>query len=138
VVNDRFPLDSALAFSTPPTGSDGDNGMLQAWEILEQVRVRARLVVLSACDSAGTGSGNGEGLLGLTRAFQVAGAPSVVASLWRVPDDATPPLMREFHRRVRSGAALDDALAEAQRAMLRDPASAHPSDWAAFILNGRP
>jgi CHAT domain-containing protein/tetratricopeptide (TPR) repeat protein len=137
IVNERFPLDSSLAFSTPADGEGGDNGQLQSWEILEQVRLRARLVVLSACDTAGAREGGGEGLLGLTRAFQFAGAPSVVASLWRVPDEVTPALMVEFHRQVRAGAPIDEALAVAQRAMLRDPRTAHPYNWAAFVLNGR-
>ncbi|MCC7177724.1 MAG: CHAT domain-containing protein [Acidobacteria bacterium] len=136
LVNAPFPLDSALAFSTPGAGA-GDNGLLQAWEIFEQVRLRARLVVLSACDTAGSRESGGEGLLGLTRAFQFAGVPAVVASLWRVPDDVTPDLMREFHRHVRRGLYVDDALARAQRAMLRRPATAHPYNWAAFVMSGR-
>jgi len=136
VVNETFPLDSALAFSTPQE-DEGHNGQLQSWEILEDVRLRARLVVLSACDTAGIRESGGEGLLGLTRAFQLAGAPSVVASLWRVPDEVTPTLMREFHRHVRNGVGIDEALARAQRAMLRDPRTAHPYNWAAFVLNGR-
>jgi CHAT domain-containing protein len=137
LINERFPLDSALAFSTPDAADSGDNGMLQAWEIIDQLRLRASVVVLSACETAGTGEGTGEGLLGLSRAFQVAGAPSVVASLWRVPDEMTPALMREFHRHVRNGTSLDDALARAQRVMLRDPRTAHPYNWASFVLNGR-
>ena len=136
LVNAASPLDSALALSTQP-GDDAGSGLLQAWEIFEQVRLRARLVVLSACNTAGSRESGGEGLLGLTRAFQFAGAPSVVASLWRVPDEITPVLMREFHRHVRRGVPLDDALARAQRAMLRDPATAHPYNWAAFVLSGR-
>jgi CHAT domain-containing protein len=137
LVNAASPLDSALAFS-PTAGADAaDNGLLQAWEIFEQVRLRARLVVLSACNTAGSRERGGEGLLGLTRAFQFAGARSVVASLWRVPDEITPLLMRDFHRQVRRGVPLDDALARAQRARLRDPATAHPYNWAAFILSGR-
>jgi CHAT domain-containing protein len=137
LVNSRSPLDSALAFSIRPGVSGEDSGLLQAWEIVEQVRLRARLVVLSACDTAGSGESGGEGLLGLTRAFQFAGAPSVVASLWRVPDELTPPLMQELHRHVRGGVPVDEALARAQRTMLRGSATAHPYNWAAFILSGR-
>ncbi|MBP7777213.1 MAG: CHAT domain-containing protein [Acidobacteria bacterium] len=135
VVNATFPLDSALAFT--PVARDDANGLLQAWEIFERVRLRARLVVLSACDTAGSRESGGEGLLGLTRAFQFAGAPSVVASLWRVPDEVTPVLMQAFHREVRRGLPIDEALANAQRAMLGRPATAHPYNWAAFILSGR-
>jgi CHAT domain-containing protein/tetratricopeptide (TPR) repeat protein len=137
LVNSRSPLDSALAFSSRSGSTGEDNGLLQAWEIVEQVRLRAGLVVLSACDTAGSGESGGEGLLGLTRAFQFAGASSVVASLWRVPDELTPTLMQELHRHVRRGAPVDEALARAQRMMLRRPETAHPYNWAAFILSGR-
>ncbi|MGE3177653.1 MAG: CHAT domain-containing protein [Vicinamibacterales bacterium] len=137
LVNSRFPLDSALALSTDP--AQADTGLLQAWEIFEQVRLRARLVVLSACDTAGSRESGGEGLLGLVRAFQFAGAPSVVGTLWRVSDDRTPALMNHFHRHLRRGdLAVADALAGAQRAMLRSAATAHPYHWAGFVLNGRP
>jgi CHAT domain-containing protein len=136
LTNETFPLDSALALTPSPGAAAADNGLLQGWEVIEQLQLRASLVVLSACETAGGGEGGAEGLLGLTRAFQLAGAPAVVASLWRVPDAATPPLMREFHRHVRAGRAPDEALADAQRAMLRDRATAHPYNWAAFILSG--
>jgi len=137
LVNSRSPLDSALAFSSRPGSAGEDSGLLQAWEIVEQVRLRASLVVLSACDTAGSGESGGEGLLGLTRAFQLAGTSSVVASLWRVPDELTPTLMQELHRHVRRGVPVDEALARAQRTMLRGSATAHPYNWAAFILSGR-
>lgn len=138
LANETFPLDSALALASAPQASAGDNGLLQGWEVVEQLQLRASLVVLSACDTAGTGEGSGEGLLGLTRAFQVAGAPSVVASLWRVPDDTTPTLMHAFHRQVRGGAGFAEALASAQRTLIADTATAHPYYWAAFVLNGDP
>ena len=135
LTNARFPLDSALALSTDAGG--GENGLLQAWEIFEQVRLRAGLVVLSACDTAGGRESGGEGLIGLARAFQFAGAPAVVATLWRVEDDASATLMTTFHRELRRGRPAGEALARAQRAMLRSDGSAHPYYWAAFVLNGR-
>lgn len=135
LVNARFPLDSALVLTAELAREH--NGLLQAWEVFEQVRLRAKLVVLSACQSTGDVVGGGEGLIGLARAFQFAGAPSVVATLWRVPDETTPTLMREFHRGLQRGRAVDDALARAQRAMLRSPSTTHPYHWAAFVLSGR-
>src|SRR6185503_1921431 len=81
----RFPLDSALALA--PGGDD--NGLLQAWEVIERVRVDADLVTLSACDTGLGRDMGGEGLVGLVRAFQYAGARSVLASLWEVSDRST-------------------------------------------------
>jgi hypothetical protein len=98
-LDDRTPLDSALVLTIPEELSAGrDNGLLQVWEIFESVRLDADLVVLSACDSALGRELSGEGLIGLTRAFQYAGARSVVASLWSVADRVTAELMARFHR----------------------------------------
>jgi CHAT domain-containing protein len=132
----RFPLDSALALATPAGEDPGDNGMLQAWEILERLRLDVDLVTLSAC---GTGLGReaaGEGLIGLTRAFQYAGARSVLASLWAVSDRSTAALMKGFYTRLRAGVPKDVALAEAQRELLHGHELSHPYSWAAFELNG--
>ncbi len=138
VVDDRFPLESALVLSLPAAPRDGrENGLLQAWEIFEQMRIDADLVTLSACD---TGLGKelaGEGMIGLTRAFQYAGARSVLASLWAVNDASTARLMQRFYGELKRGAAKDAALREAQLALIRGGGeSSHPFHWAAFQLAG--
>ncbi len=149
-LDDRIPLDSALVLTIPEELSPGqDNGLLQVWEIFESMRLDADLVVLSACDSALGRELSGEGLIGLTRAFQYAGARSVVASLWSVSDQATAELMTRFHRHYAAGLSKDDALRQAQIELVRKPiriitangqtvetdASA-PFFWAAFQLFG--
>jgi CHAT domain-containing protein len=78
---------------------------------------------------------SGEGVLGLTRAFQYAGARTVLASLWAVNDEATAFLMDRFYRGLRGGESKDRALRAAQLEMLRGPRS-HPALWAAFQLSG--
>jgi CHAT domain-containing protein/Tfp pilus assembly protein PilF len=131
-----FPLESGLALAAPVTEKSGDNGFLQAWEVLEQVRTDADLVTLSACE---TGLGKdmaGEGLLGLTWAFQYAGARAVLASLWGVSDRSTAELMRHFYRALKAGASKAEALRRAQLSMLRRPGTAPPFFWAAFQLIG--
>jgi CHAT domain-containing protein len=96
-----------------------------------------QLVVLSACQTA-VGSGSradvppGDEWVGLLQAFLQAGAGSVVASLWAVEDDATAEVMTRFHGAIASGAPAATALAHA----LRDPDTAHPFYWAAFIASG--
>jgi CHAT domain-containing protein/Tfp pilus assembly protein PilF len=150
LLDEQFPLNSGLALTIPAEMKVGqDNGILQAWEIFERVRIDADLVVLSACE---TGLGKevaGEGLLGLTRAFQYAGARSVLASLWSVADETTAVLMTRFYGYLKSGRSKDAALRQAQLDLIRGSVSvrdqegraarvdaAHPFYWAAFQLNG--
>jgi CHAT domain-containing protein/Tfp pilus assembly protein PilF len=132
IVDDRLPLDSALALS--PAGDD--DGLLQAWEIFESVRLNADLVVLSGCKTGLGREAGGEGLLSLTRAFLFAGAHSTLASLWSVPDSTTGRLMESFYARLRRGETKDQALRAAQLQMLRDGMHGAPLYWAGFELFG--
>jgi CHAT domain-containing protein/Tfp pilus assembly protein PilF len=138
VLDERFPLNSALVFTQPETPAEGrDNGLLQAWEIFESMRLNADLVTLSACDTALGQETAGEGLVGLTRAFQFAGARSVLASLWGVSDRSTALFMQRFYGHLRSGKSKDEALRAAQIDQIRgDALRAHPFHWAAFQLTG--
>ena len=140
LLDERNPLDSALALSIPDApGPGGANGLLQAWEVLEGMRLDADLVILSACETALGEEQGGEGIAGLSRAFQWAGARSVLASLWTVPDESTADLMKVFYSALSRGAPRDDALREAQRTLLaRGGDAAHPYFWAAFELLGDP
>jgi CHAT domain-containing protein len=136
-VNERFPLDSALVFTIPENPKPGQaNGLLQAWEIFEKVRIDADLVTLSACDSGLGKEMGGEGLIGLTRAFQYAGARSVLASLWKVEDQSTAELMKRFYSRLKAGQTKDKALRLAQIDLIRSTNFSQPRDWAAFELFG--
>lgn len=112
--------------------SGSDDGLLTTSEIMD-LRLRASLVVLSACNT-GLGNISGDGVIGLSRAFLAAGARSVVVSLWSVPDQPTAELMWDFYRRfVRApnkAAALRQAML-ATRAQHPDPLA-----WAGFILVG--
>lgn len=128
------PLESALLLSPPPPGEEGD-GALEAWEILESIRVRCDLVVLSACETGAGKAFGGEGLLGLTRAFFYAGAKGVVASLWPVSDAATEELMGRFYRELSKGVSADEAL---RRAQVASGAAGGKETWAAFVLTGCP
>lgn len=120
-VDDRSPLSSAVVLTIPEELGEGrDNGLLQAWEIFERVRLDADLVVLSACETAVGPDQGGDGLLSLSRAFQYAGARSVVASLWKVADRVTAELMLRFYQRLAAGEAKDEALRGAQLSLIRD------------------
>ena len=137
LLDERFPLNSALALSIPEHPEEGrDNGLLQAWEIFESVRLDADLVALSACDSGLGKEMGGEGLVGLVRAFQFAGARSVLASLWSVSDVSTADLMKRFYGYLRGGRSKDEALRAAQADFIRRQDFSHPFHWAAFQLSG--
>ena len=110
------------------------SGVLTAHDVAEMRLRGTELAVLSACD-AGTGeTPDGEGVFGLRRAFQLAGARSTVLSLWKVPDDETADLMMEFYGALLDGRSRVDALRHAQlRARSR---ASHPYYWAAFVQQG--
>ncbi len=146
-LDDRFPMDSALALSIPQELTEGqNNGLLQAWEIFERIRFNVDMVVLSACSSALGQELGGEGLVGLTRAFQYAGARSVVASLWNVEDESTAELMVRFYRYLNAGKSKSEALRAAQIELIEGPISVKgrlgkrdftaPFYWAGFQIYG--
>ena len=79
----------------------------------------------------------GEGLLGISRGFMFAGAPRIIASLWRVPDRATSELMKAFYRGILvKGLRPADALRAAQLAVRGEKRWSSPYYWAAFVLQG--
>lgn len=137
LLDEASPLNSALALTIPDSpGAGQDNGLLQAWEIFEHVRIDADLVTLSACDTALGKEMGGEGLVGLTRAFQYAGARSILASLWSVSDQSTADLMKRFYTYLKEGKTKDQALRAAQMDLMRTRSASHPFHWAAFQLIG--
>jgi CHAT domain-containing protein/tetratricopeptide (TPR) repeat protein len=131
------PLKSNLRF----TPTQQDDGKLTVSEIFD-LEVKANLVTLSACETGlarGT-KGNfpqGDDLVGLSRAFIHAGAPSVVASLWKVSDESTVAMMRSFYRNLQTMPKAE-ALQQAQLGLAKSSAmtSSHPYFWAPFILVG--
>lgn len=111
-----------LANANLPVTEESDDGILRASEIEAASMAGVDLVVLSACETGLGASAGGEGLTGLQRAFQIAGARSVVASLWKVDDRATLELMRTFYENLWiKGQTKLDALRNAQLDLLRNP-----------------
>jgi CHAT domain-containing protein len=127
VMDDRDPLASHLTLA--PQGHD--DGLLHLTEITGR-RFAPRLVVLTACEAESGRLYAGEGLVGLARAFLVAGAHQVVASEWPV-DSSAATLMETFYHQLAAGAPPADALRAAQRRLKGDPATAHPIHWAGFV-----
>lgn len=133
LLDNRDPMASALALS--PEG-EKDDGLMYAYEVLTQVRLDADLVVLSACQTGLGAETKQEGIIGLTRAFQYAGARSVVVSLWEIMDVSTKELMTRFYQGMKRGLSKDEALRRAQVQMVRSPQYSHPYYWAGFVLVG--
>ncbi len=115
-----------------------DDGALQAWELGSTLPLTAELVVLSACETGRGEKVRGEGLVGLTRAFQAAGARSVVATHWKVADESTAELMVAFHGELRAGVEKDESLRRAMAGAASKAARSHPFFWAPFFLTGDP
>lgn len=94
------------------------DGFLQVYEIFN-LELSVDLITLSACETGLGELKKGEGVIGLTRAFMYAGPPSVMVSLWRVNDELTAELMREFYGKVKKGMSKVKVLQEAKQAVMR-------------------
>jgi CHAT domain-containing protein len=118
------------------TPAEAEDGLLTAEDVSGLDLLNTDLVVLSACE---TGLGEiyvGEGVFGLRRAFVLAGAKTLVMSLWKVPDQQTQELMEDLYGRILAGQGRVDALRDAQLALkIRYP---DPLYWGAFICQGDP
>ena len=112
--------------------ANGDSGLLTGDEIA-RLKTHAAHVVLSACDT-GRGVISDDGVIGLSRAWIMAGIPTVIVSLWSVPDAPTSALMLEFYRQLAQGADKAQALRRAMLTILQQHPD--PLDWAAFALIG--
>lgn len=130
ILDDLPGNDIPGAIALAPSGSD--DGLLTAEEILNMA-FETELVVLSACDT-GRGHISGDGVIGLSRSVIIAGAPSVVVSLWKVPDTATSVLMTGFYEYLSHG--RDKAAALRQAMLDTKQIYPKPRDWAAFTLVG--
>ncbi len=137
----------------PPVEGKGD-GILTALEVGELDLSGVELATLSACETGLGKTAGGEGVLGLQRAFQIAGARTTVTSLWKIPDDATRSLMMDFYENLwTKKMSKIEALRQAQLTLMREgvvkrgmelqadePADADhrlpPYYWAAFVLSG--
>ena len=133
IADSRWPMFSALLLAP----SAQDDGLLEAREVAD-MKLDADLVVLSGCDTAGGLIRSGEGVIGLSWAFLLAGCPTTVVSQWSAESKATSQLMIEFHRRLIGGLSAAEALRDAQLSVMRSGRYAHPFYWASFIVLGRP
>ncbi len=124
-----------LAGANQPPG-DGQDGLLTALEVTSLDLIGTQLVVMSACDTGVGEITSGEGVFGLRRAMELAGAESQVLSLWQVSDKATTELMKRFYSALVTGSSRADALRDARLSLAQTSQWSHPYYWGAFILSG--
>jgi CHAT domain-containing protein/Tfp pilus assembly protein PilF len=142
-----------LTGANQPVSEDKDDGILTALEVGELELSGVDLVTLSACETGLGATAGGEGLLGLQRAFQTAGARTTVATLWKLPDEAARSLMTDMYENLWGEKKMSklEALRQAQLSMLREGVKRglkfadgappkegrlRPYYWAAFVLSG--
>jgi CHAT domain-containing protein len=113
-----------------------DDGILTALEASNLNLWGTKLVTLSACDTGVGEVRNGEGVYGLRRAFFLAGAQTLVMSLWPVSDAVTREMMTAYYAGLKLGRGRGEALRQAQLAMLTRKNRRHPFYWASFIQAG--
>ncbi len=135
LVDDRDPMNSRLVFTSDSTGQD--DGKLYAHEIYN-LKLPSELAVLSACNTGFGEIARGEGIMNLSRAFQYAGSPNIVMSLWKAKDQPSAAIMRSFFLNIKNGLPKDKALQQAKIDYLKqaDPFQSLPSQWATFVFVG--
>jgi CHAT domain-containing protein/tetratricopeptide (TPR) repeat protein len=129
LLDEQAPLFSAILTSPAPH----QPSRLSLYE-LTQINLHAQLVVLSACETGLGKLQRGDEVTGLTRTFLLAGANTVVSSLWKVSDESTALLMQGFYSRLRSGQTPADAMRASALTVRKQ--YAHPFFWAPFIVTG--
>lgn len=135
LIDEDDPLNSKLVFSPDKEGDE--DGMLNLAEIYN-LDLKARMVVLSACNTGYGKLKKGEGIMSLARAFFYAGVPDVVITLWPVSDGSSVPIMTHFYQNLARGKSKDEALRNAKLTFLEevDPIIKHPFYWAGYIVVG--
>ena len=120
------------------TADSLESGDLYAYDIYN-LKIDSRLVVLSGCETGLGKRQTGEGIFSIARAFSYAGCPSVVMSMWRAADTFTASIMEGFYEPLHNGQSIGASLRASKLKFLKesDELSAHPANWAAFVLNGQ-
>lgn len=136
IFNDEHPELSGLILSRVDERGRRRNGFLRTDDVYN-LHLNADLVVLSACRTGLGRNVNGEGILGITRSFMYAGSRGVIASLWKVNDEATAELMEHFYRAMfTKGLSPSAALRAAKEEMWKQERWRPPYFWAAFVMQG--
>lgn len=136
-INDSLPAFSSLAFAQTDSTDVLNNGLLNTSDIYN-LKLKAALTVLSACNTGMGKLRKGEGIMSLARGFLYAGCPSIIMSLWEVEDNSGTEIISSFYKNLKSGKSKDDALRMAKLEYLENANSrmAHPHYWLGFVSIG--
>ena len=131
------PFSASLFFDKNPPGKE--DGELHAYEMYN-LKLKARLAVLSACESGIGQVHPGEGVMSMANAFIYSGCRTVVMSFWKVSDQSSVPLMKSFYKGIRARLPIEQALRQAKLEYIdhADELSANPLFWAAYVSYGDP
>jgi CHAT domain-containing protein/predicted negative regulator of RcsB-dependent stress response len=136
LLDSEHPERSGLLLSMVDKEGNPQKGFLQLQDVYN-MNLQSDLVVLAACESGLGKEIKGEGLIGLTRGFMYAGASRVIASLWKVDEQATVELIKRFYEKIEKGGLTPvAALKEAQTSLMKQKKWKHPYYWAGFTLQG--
>ena len=127
-------LAGASSYKNATEKPDTEDGILTAYEASNLDLQQTELVVLSACETGRGDTQNGEGVYGLQRAFKVAGAKTILMSLWRVDDEVTQKLMITFYKNWLQHNNKRQAFRDAQAEIRKD--HPEPKYWGAFVMVG--
>jgi CHAT domain-containing protein len=134
ILNNQNPMYSSLVLSL--ANDTKEDGLLEAWELMD-MNIKADLAVLSACETGRGEASSGEGIVGLSWAFFIAGTPRIVATQWKVESESTSEIMQNFHKNLRKSSNVSKSLQKSMLAQLKNPITRHPFYWAGFISIGK-
>lgn len=135
ILNDRDPMYSTLIFSS--TSDSTDDRYLKTFEVYS-IPLRAKMVVLSSCNSGSGYLYSGEGILSLARGFMYSGSESIVMAMWEIEDRSGTEIVKSFYDNLKKGYSKSSSLRKARVKYLReaDQLRSHPYFWSALVVYG--
>jgi CHAT domain-containing protein len=135
VIDNKDPMYSKLVFTQ--NNDSVNDGLLNTSEIFG-LKLKAKMVVLSACSTGDGGYSKGEGVVSLARGFVYAGCPSLLMTLWEVEDQSSVTLMKNFYINLLKGDSKSLALRAAKIKFIKESKAenSHPFFWSSFVLMG--
>jgi CHAT domain-containing protein len=137
IMKDDKPLESLLAFTNVNDSDTTEDNKLYAYEIYN-MKLNARMTVLSSCSSGFGKMQRGEGMMSLARGFIYAGCPSIVMTLWQVSDKSSSELMTSFYKYLKKGKSKQEAmrLSKIDYLATADDLTSNPYFWSGFVVLG--